>query len=52
MDFSRNAKHFAMGKPDKKSAIWTVNMRCFNLTIKIWELQTPPIHFFSKFEVN
>ena len=34
MDFSRNAKDCAMGKqtPDKKSVIWTVDMRCFNLT--------------------
>ena len=34
MDFLRNAKDCTMGKkiPDKKSAIWTVNIRCFKLT--------------------
>ena len=37
---------------DKKSAIWTVNMRCFNLTNKFWYLESPPILFFLKLEVN
>ena len=36
MDFSRNVKDCTMGKqiPDKKSVIWTVEMRRFNLTNK------------------
>ena len=36
MDCSRNAKDCTMGKqiPDNKSVIWTVDMRCFNLTNK------------------
>ena len=38
MDLPRNAKDFTMGKGilDKKSAIWTVDMRCFNVTNKIF----------------
>ena len=39
-------------KTDKKSVVWTVNMRCFNLTNKFWQLKSPPIPFFAKFEVN
>ena len=36
MDCSRNAKDSAMGKriPDKENVIWTVDMKCFNLTYK------------------
>ena len=37
-DFSRNAKDCTVGKriPDKKSLVWTVVMRCLNLTNKFW----------------
>ena len=38
MDFSRNAKHCTVGKqiPNKKSVIWTVGIRYFNLNKKFW----------------
>ena len=39
------------GIPNKKSFIWTVEIRCFDLTNKFWLLKSPPILFFSKFEV-
>ena len=54
VDFSRNGKDCTMGKriPDKKSLIWTVDMKCFNLTNKFWSLKSPLIPFFSKFEFN
>ena len=36
MDFSRNVKDCTMGKqiPNKKTVIWAISMRCFNLTNK------------------
>ena len=54
MDFSRSGKDCTMGKriPDKKSLIWTVDMKCFNLTNKFWSLKSPLIPFFSKFDFN
>ena len=36
MDFSRNAKDYGKANPDNKRVIWTVDMRCFNLTNKFW----------------
>ena len=37
-----------MGKqiPDKKRAIWAVNMRCFNLTNKILVIKVSPNSIF------
>ena len=37
--------------PDKKSVIWTADMRCFDLSNKFWYLNSAPISFFSKFKV-
>ena len=53
MDFLRNAKDCTMEKqiPDQKSAIWTVNIRCFNLTNNL-VIKVSPNFLFSKFEVN
>ena len=43
MDFSRNAKDCITRKqiPDKKSIIWTVDMRCFDLTNTFWYFKIP-----------
>ena len=50
MDFSRNTKDCIIRKqiPDKKSVIWTVDMRCFDLTNMFWWLNSPPLPFFLK----
>ena len=51
-DYDKELEWISREKTDKKSVVWTVNMRCFNLTNKFWQLKSPPIPFFAKFEVN